>query len=84
MSGSTEWPGVMLLMSTYALAKSIHTYRRNPELSAAGGGLSVILSEAKDLMPVVSGDEILRFAQDDEGKKRLIPLVASARPVLRT
>ncbi|HEY4894100.1 MAG TPA: hypothetical protein VII10_20460, partial [Reyranella sp.] len=48
-----------------ALAKSIHTYRRNPELSAAGGGLSVILSEAKDLMPVVSGDEILRFAQDD-------------------
>jgi hypothetical protein len=27
--------------------------------------LIVILSEAKDLMPVVSGDEILRFAQDD-------------------
>jgi hypothetical protein len=25
----------------------------------------VILSEAKDLMPVASGDEILRFAQDD-------------------
>ena len=63
-----------------ALAKSIHTYRRNPELSAAGGGLSVILSEAKDLMPVVSGDEILRFAQDDEGEKRLIPPVASAPP----
>jgi hypothetical protein len=28
----------------------------------------VILSEAKDLMPVASGDEILRFAQDDNGK----------------
>jgi hypothetical protein len=28
---------------------------------------SVILSEAKDLMPVASGDEILRFAQDDNG-----------------
>jgi hypothetical protein len=26
---------------------------------------SVILSEAKDLMPVASGDEVLRFAQDD-------------------
>jgi hypothetical protein len=25
----------------------------------------VILSEAKDLMPVASDDEILRFAQDD-------------------
>jgi hypothetical protein len=29
---------------------------------------SVILSETKDLMPVASGDEILRFAQDDNGK----------------
>ena len=29
--------------------------------------LSVILSEAKDLMPVASGDEVLRFAQDDRG-----------------
>jgi len=27
--------------------------------------LSVILSEAKDLMPVASGDEVLRCAQDD-------------------
>jgi hypothetical protein len=27
---------------------------------------SVILSEAKDLMPVASGDEVLRFAQDDK------------------
>jgi hypothetical protein len=26
---------------------------------------AVILSEAKDLMPVASGDEILRCAQDD-------------------
>jgi hypothetical protein len=26
---------------------------------------SVILSEAKDLMPVAIGDEVLRFAQDD-------------------
>jgi hypothetical protein len=26
---------------------------------------SVILSAAKDLMPVASGDEVLRFAQDD-------------------
>jgi hypothetical protein len=25
----------------------------------------VILSEAKDLTPVASGDEVLRFAQDD-------------------
>ena len=25
----------------------------------------VILSEAKDLMPVASGDEVLRYAQDD-------------------
>src|ERR1700730_8961833 len=35
-----------------------------------GDGLlapSVILSEAKDLMPVAIGDEILRFAQDDNG-----------------
>jgi hypothetical protein len=35
---------------------------------------SVILSEAKDLMPVASGDEILRFAQDDSD-------VAHPRPV---
>jgi hypothetical protein len=27
---------------------------------------SVILSEAKDLMPVASGDEVLRCAQDDK------------------
>jgi len=27
--------------------------------------LFVILSEAKDLMLLVSGDEVLRFAQDD-------------------
>jgi hypothetical protein len=26
---------------------------------------SVILSEAKDLMPIANGDEVLRFAQDD-------------------
>jgi hypothetical protein len=26
---------------------------------------AVILSEAKDLMPVANGDEVLRFAQDD-------------------
>jgi hypothetical protein len=26
---------------------------------------AVILSAAKDLMPVASGDEVLRFAQDD-------------------
>jgi hypothetical protein len=26
---------------------------------------AVILSGAKDLMPVASGDEVLRFAQDD-------------------
>jgi hypothetical protein len=25
----------------------------------------VILSEAKDLMPIASGDGVLRFAQDD-------------------
>jgi hypothetical protein len=28
--------------------------------------LAVILSEAKDLMPVANGDEILRCAQDDK------------------
>jgi hypothetical protein len=28
---------------------------------------SVILSAAKDLMPVASGDEVLRYAQDDSG-----------------
>jgi len=32
---------------------------------------AVILSEAKDLMPAASGDEILRFAQDD--RRRNIP-----------
>jgi len=26
---------------------------------------TVILSAAKDLMPIASGDEVLRFAQDD-------------------
>ena len=26
---------------------------------------AVILSAAKDLMPVASGDEVLRYAQDD-------------------
>jgi hypothetical protein len=36
---------------------------RNPEL------LSVILSAAKDLMPVASGDEILRCAQDDKQRE---------------
>jgi len=28
--------------------------------------IDVILSEAKDLMPAASGDEVLRFAQDDK------------------
>jgi hypothetical protein len=28
--------------------------------------LTVILSAAKDLMPVANGDEVLRFAQDDK------------------
>ena len=27
---------------------------------------AVILSAAKDLMPVASGDEVLRYAQDDK------------------
>ena len=27
--------------------------------------LAVILSEAKDLMPLAIGDEVLRYAQDD-------------------
>src|SRR5205814_8160266 len=30
-----------------------------------GREANVILSTAKDLMPVASGDEVLRFAQDD-------------------
>ena len=28
--------------------------------------VTVILSAAKDLVPVASGDEVLRFAQDDQ------------------
>jgi len=31
----------------------------------ACGAFPVILSAAKDLMPVASGDEVLRCAQDD-------------------
>jgi hypothetical protein len=50
--------------------------------------LHVILSEAKDLMPVIppmaSGDEILRFAQDDRGDSRrhrdLDPVFAAWAP----
>ncbi len=34
-------------------------------MDGGGEGTSVILSAAKDLMPVASGDEILRCAQDD-------------------
>jgi hypothetical protein len=34
-------------------------------LFEASQPLDVILSEAKDLMPMASGDEVLRFAQDD-------------------
>jgi hypothetical protein len=30
--------------------------------------VSVILSAAKDLMPVASGDEVLRCAQDDNNR----------------
>jgi len=30
---------------------------------------AVILSEAKDLVPIASGDEVLRYAQDDEGRE---------------
>jgi hypothetical protein len=33
-----------------------------------GDATAVILSEAKDLMPMASGDEVLRFAQDDREK----------------
>jgi hypothetical protein len=32
-------------------------------------GTLVILSEAKDLMPIASGDEVLRFAQDDRRER---------------
>jgi hypothetical protein len=38
-----------------------------------GEEVNVILSAAKDLMPVASGDEVLRCAQDDrvcEGNER--------------
>jgi hypothetical protein len=77
VSGGTEWPGVMLLMSTYALAKSIHTYRRKSELP------SIILSAAKDLTPVTSGDEILRCAQDDKRKSSSSNLSRLPGPILR-
>jgi hypothetical protein len=43
---------------------------------------SVILSEAKDLMPVASGDEILRFAQDDNGRHLQPTTKVSATKVL--
>jgi hypothetical protein len=32
---------------------------------SASASVTVILSVAKDLMPVASGDEVLRYAQDD-------------------
>jgi hypothetical protein len=41
---------------------------------------SVILSVAKDLMPVASGDEVLRFAQDD--RYNIPPIRESARKKL--
>jgi hypothetical protein len=34
---------------------------------------AVILSEAKDLMPVASGNEVLRYAQDDIMRARRLP-----------
>jgi hypothetical protein len=43
----------------------------------------VILSAAKDLMPVASGDEILRCAQDDSGAARQPATKVSATKVRR-
>src|ERR1700730_17191518 len=51
-------------------------YTRAQRIGIISTFFPVILSEAKacpersrrDLMPVASGDEILRFAQDDNGK----------------
>jgi hypothetical protein len=34
---------------------------------------AVILSAAKDLMPVASGDEVLRYAQDDKNSVAGVP-----------
>jgi hypothetical protein len=36
-----------------------------PRRESAATSPAVILSEAKDLMPLATGDEVLRFAQDD-------------------
>jgi hypothetical protein len=60
-------------------------------IGAMGIFFSVILSEAKacpersrrDLMPVASGDEILRFAQDDNGKHPQPATSVSATKVSR-
>jgi hypothetical protein len=38
----------------------------------------VILSAAKDLMAVASGDEILRFAQDDRGLASSLTAIPSS------
>jgi hypothetical protein len=38
---------------------------RGANVCAGSSSPAVILSEAKDLMPVASGDEVLRYAQDD-------------------
>jgi hypothetical protein len=35
------------------------------KVESVATSLPVILSEAKDLVPVASGDEVLRCAQDD-------------------
>jgi uncharacterized protein len=61
LGGSTEWPGVIPadveLGDAEALAKKYPHVAKEIR--------SFILSAAKDLMPVASGDEILRCAQDD-------------------
>ena len=65
------WLGMPLLLAVAVGALLLAARRATstppaPLSDAEKHRLSVILSEAKDLMPVASGDEVLRSAQDDK------------------
>jgi len=70
------WLGAPLLLLIAGGALLVAARRRQRAGLAAPQPLSdeererlrVILSEAKDLMPLASGDEVLRSAQDDKGR----------------
>ncbi len=70
------WLGAPLLLLVAGGALLVAARRRQRAGLAAPQPLSdeererlrVILSEAKDLMPLASGDEVLRSAQDDKGR----------------